>query len=303
MTNVPESVKAVAAGFSIPRPRVFVTARTLREDDNSLLPRDPVGRNKGTLLVPPHLTNLLFGVAAADPIASAPASVRAYREARYMVPLGEIFDGAKPSTPILGEGPLGPALDNLIDVLARPSELAREVRQAFTGSFRVKLIVGEALEAIVEDTATGRKCRYDAKNRHTIDGGQTFRFQGREWQVVPLQRVATLEFAHFELAAKLWADSLKHGAVYEPSLLDSSRDGPETENAGSPGREPAPSDCRLSALATSDDDTRTQANGLDNRASSLGVCVSSSGKSVRAGSATSNRRRQHALTPHHHAPA
>lgn len=268
-----------------------------------LLPHDPVGRNKSTLCVPPNFTNLMVGMAAADPITNAAALIRAYRAARYQTPLAEILGEVEPSVPILGTGSLGPALDNLIDVLAHPSEEERAVRRAFTGSLRVTLVVGEALEVVVQDIATQRRVHYDAKSNSTPAGGKTFRFQGRDRQVVPLRRVATLEFAHFELAAELWADSLKHGAVYTPSLSDSSDDEPETEGAGSPGREPTPSDCQPSTHATDDSGTPSKTSGLDNRRCNSGVCVSSSGKSVRAGAATTNRRRHHALASHHHASA
>lgn len=255
MVNVVGAVRSFAEGLAYPQPRAFVVARTLREDNDSLLPRDLVGRNNRTELVPPHLTNLLFGMAAADPIANAPALVRDYRAARYQTPLDEILGKSKPSTPILGTGLLGPALDNLIDVLGRQSEKARAVRQAFAESFQVTLIVGEALEAVVEDTATCRKVHYDAKAHHTSHGGQTFRLHGKEWQIEPLRRVATLKFAHFELAAELWADSLKRGAVYKASLLEPSNDGPETETAAS-------GPCRdQNATAVSDQTAKTELDG------------------------------------------
>jgi len=303
MVNVPESATAYAAGFYIPRSRVYQVARTIREQAPSLLPRDPVGRNLGTHLDPSHLLNLMLGVAAGDPIANAAELVRAYRIARYVQPMPEVLGEVEPRPPILGGQSLGLDLESLIDRLAGSSEEARKFRLVAPGRFRVTLVVGEALVATVEDTETRQIDQYDAKGPRTPAGGQTFLFQGKEREVVPLRRVVHLEFAHFELAAALWADSLKHGAVYTPSLLDSSDIEPETENAGSLPGEPAPSDCQLSALATSDDDTHTQANGLDNRGSNPGVCVSSSGKRVRAGSSTSNRRRQHALAPHHHASA
>jgi hypothetical protein len=123
-----------------------------------------------------------------------------------------------------------------------------------------------------------------------------------------ISRQAIIEIKHIEMLAKLYAGTLTHkgtsfSSTPSETTLAPANAGVETENAGSLAGEPAPSDCQLSALATSDDDTPSQANGLDNRGSNPGVCVSSSGKSVRAGSATSNRRRQHAIEAHHHGSA
>jgi len=303
MVNVPQAVTAIASGFGIPRSRVYQVARTMREQDQSLLVRDPVGRNLGTDLVPPHFTNVMIGTAAADPVATVALLVRAYRAARYTPPIEELFGKVEPRRPILGGQTLGLDLDGLINRLAGFSDEARKFRMVAPGRFRVALVVGEALVARVEDLETGQVDQYDAKGPHTPTGGRTFLFQGKKREVVPMHRWGHLEFAHFELAAELWADSLKHGAVYTPSLSDPSEDGSETKNAGSLPGEPAPSDCQSFAHATDDSSTHTQTNGVNNRGSNPGVCVSSSGKSVRAGSATSNRRRQHALEPHHHAPA
>ncbi len=307
MANVAESVRAYAAGFSFPQPRVFVVARTIREQDPTLLPRDPVGRNLSTHLQPSHILNLMLGLAVGDPIANVAALVRAYRGAGWKQPMEELFDGAEPQGPILGGQNLGLDLEGFIHFLARSSARERAMRLRYQEDFRVSLVVGEALMATVaapvKEAGMVQVDQYDAKGPHTSAGGQTFLFQGKKREVVPLLRWVHLEFAHFELAAELWADSLKHGAVYTPSLSDPSEDGSETKNAGSLAGEPAPSDCQSFAHATDDSSTHTQTNGVNNRGSNPGVCVSSSGKSVRAGSATSNRRRRHALEPHHHAPA
>ncbi len=126
--------------------------------------------------------------------------------------------------------------------------------------------------------------------------------------VTPIQRQAVIHVQHIEMLALLYANTLRHEGALPPSTASqtapaSTTAGTETGNAGSLPQEPAPSDCQLSALATSDDDTHIRANGVDNRGSKTGVCVSSSGKRVRAGAATTNRRRQHAFTSHHHALA
>jgi hypothetical protein len=307
MANVAESIRAYAAGFSLPQSRVFVVARTLREQDPTLLLRDPVGRNLSTHIQPSHIINLLIGTAVGDPIANVAALVRAYRAAGWHQPPEELFDGVEPQAPILGGQNLGLDLDGLINFLARPSAREREMRLRYSKDFRVTLVVGEALIATVAAPVKKAKVvqvdQYDAKGSHTPAGGQTFLFQGKKREVVPLRRWVHLEFAHFELAAELWADSLKHGAVYTPSLLDSADDEPENENASSLAGEPAPSDCQSFAHATDDSNMHTQTNGVNNRGSNPGVCVSSSGKSVRAGSATPTRRRHNAFAPHHHASA
>lgn len=123
-----------------------------------------------------------------------------------------------------------------------------------------------------------------------------------------ISRQAIVEIEHIEMLAKLYAGTLRHeGASFSSAPPEttpaSTNAGVETESAGSLAGEPAPPDCQSFAHATDDSSTHTQTNGVNNRGSNPGVCVSSSGKSVRAGSATSNRRRQHALKPHHHAPA
>ena len=126
--------------------------------------------------------------------------------------------------------------------------------------------------------------------------------------ITPIQRQAVIGVEHIQMLAALYAGTLKHESVLLPVTPFSLAPAPagadaETKNAGSLPGEPAPSDCQSFAHATDDSSMHTQTNGVNNRGSNPGVCVSSSGKRVRAGSATNNRRRQHALAPYHHAPA
>ena len=128
--------------------------------------------------------------------------------------------------------------------------------------------------------------------------------------LTPIRRQAVIQVKHVEMLARLYADTLKHESVLlavtpfnlAPAPADADAG---TKNAGSLPGEPAPSDCQPSACTTDDtaNSTHPKTDGLDNRGSNPGVCVSSSGKRVRAGSATSNRRRHHAPAPHHHASA
>ena len=296
MVNVPQAATAIASGFGIPRSQVYQVARTIREQDPTLLPRDPVGRNLGTDLVPPHYTNLMVGTAAADPVATVAVLVRAYRAARYTRPIEEVRGEVEPRRPILGGQTLGLDLDGLINRLAGSSDEARKFRMVAPGRFRVALVVGEALVARVEDLETGQVDQYDAKGRHSTPGGQTFRFQGQERQVVPLRRVAYLEFAHFELAAELWADSLKHGAVYTPSLLDLSDDEPETETAAS-------GPCRdQNAAAVSDQtadtvlDGASQTHPISEREKSQLPRVKRSGRHFHPSGTTHDRKESHSTS-------
>lgn len=237
MSNVPDLVRSYAAGLEWPRGSVALTARTIREADSDLLPHDPVGRNLSTTVLPNHANNLLFGIAVGDPIARVAHLVRAYRDAPWSRPLSEIIGETEPRQPILGGQTLGLDLDGLVNLLARPSENERRWRRVGPGRFRVSLVVGEALLAKVEDLVDGRVDLYKPHDPDAV-GGQTFRLLGQERETTPFQRWAHLEFAHFDIAAALWADSLKHGAVYTPSLLDSSDDEPETETAAQgPGKD------------------------------------------------------------------
>ncbi len=300
MTTVSESVRAYAAGFAYPQPRTFVVARTIREQDPTLLPRDPVGRNLSTHLQPSHLLNLILGLAVGDPIANVAALVRNQRAARWMRPPEEIFDGAKPQTAILGGQTLGLDLEGLINFLARPSAKERAMRLRYHKDFRVTLDVGEALMATVaapvQKVGLVQVDKYDAKGKHTSAGGQTFLFQGKKREVVPLRRVVHLEFAHFELAAELWADSLKHGVVYTPSPLDSSDDEPETETA-------APGPCRdRNAAAVSDQtadtvlDGASQTHPTSEREKSQLPRVKRSGRHFHPSGTTHDRKESHSTS-------
>ena len=118
-------------------------------------------------------------------------------------------------------------------------------------------------------------------------------------------RLAVIETRHIEMLAKLYAGTLRHEGALPPSETApaSTTAGAETENAGSLPQEPAPSDRQLSEHVTSDGDKHTQANGPDKPGSKSSVCLSSSAKFRRVGSATHTWRRPHGLEPHHHAPA
>ena len=234
MGTVPESVRAYAEGYFIPRSRVFVIARTMREEDPDLLPRDPVGRNMGVLCLPPHLVHLAVGVAVADPIAKVTEQVRAYMAARYIPPTTKEQGAIKAGPALLGRRTLGPGLYSLVDFLARPSAEEREMRARWRGVFRVTFVVGGGrLGAVVEDRETTHLDVYSAEGPQPPPDKHTFRLHGKDFPVVPMQRIVHLEFAHFELAAELWRDSLQRGAVYTPSALDPSGIKPEAETAAS----------------------------------------------------------------------
>lgn len=230
-----------AKGFFIPSSRGFVVARTIREDDPTLLPRDPVGRNLGTHLLPPHIVNLMLGLAIGDPIARVAQQVKAYRLAAYHTPLNVVLNDAAYSQPILGRLNLGLDLDGIVDCLARPSVEADELRGRLGGSLLITLFVGDPMPVRVENIATRQlDLYYPARpvGQGELTGEETFQFQGREYPVTPLHREVHFRLAHFEIAAALWADSLKNGAVYTPSLLDPSGIEPENKTAASgPGRD------------------------------------------------------------------
>ena len=230
MTIGSEAVRVVSAGYFIPRPRLSLIARTMREDDPALFPRDPVGRNMGTRLLPPHLTNLMFGAGIGDPIAKVAEQVRAYRLAGYYTPIPVVLDETKGSPPILGRQGLGRDFDSIIDCLGRGGEAAEELRHALGDRFMVTMTVGEIAPALVEITPLPDA---DANTPHQIDiyypyrpseecPPLTYQYQGKDYPLAMLQRVVRFNLAHFELMGLLWADSLKHGAVYNPSPLDPS---------------------------------------------------------------------------------
>lgn len=212
-----------ANGFYIPSSRGFVVARTIREKDPTLLPRDPVGRNLGTHLLPPHIVNLMLGLAIGDPIAKVAKQVKACRLAAYHTPLNVVLDDAANSQPILGRQNLGLDLDDIVDCLARPSVEADELRGRLSGSLLITLFVGDPVPMRVENIETRQLDLYyptRSVGQVELNGEETFQFQGRKYPVTPLHREVHLRLHHFELAAALWADSLKRGAVYTPSLLD-----------------------------------------------------------------------------------
>lgn len=72
--------------MGIPPSVLFRHARTMREDDESLVPRDPPGRNNAAHLLSPIL-NIMLSAASADPITTAPSLVRAWRRAAYIPPI------------------------------------------------------------------------------------------------------------------------------------------------------------------------------------------------------------------------
>jgi len=222
----------------VPRAKVFLHARTLRENDDALFPRDPLGRNRGAQLSPPSILNLILSVASAEPITRAPELVRAWRKARYSPPMSEVLGDTPESKPILPGQNLALDLESLINLLARPSDQERQIRYAFDGDFRVILTVGEALVATVERPSLKLVNEYDAKGfEPEPPKEQTFCLQGRRRQAVPLRRIVHLDFSYFEVAAALWADSLAHGAIYEPSLLELPHSVPKDETAASdPGK-------------------------------------------------------------------
>lgn len=116
---------------------------------------------------------------------------------------------------------MGLDLETLIHRLATPSDEGHNARRDFNQDFRVTLTVGEALVATVERPSLGQIDQYDAKGfEETVPERQNFTVRGKVRQVVPLRRIVHLDFSYFEVAAELWANSLAHGAVYEPLLLE-----------------------------------------------------------------------------------
>jgi hypothetical protein len=74
------AVERIAEATGILPATVFRTARTLREADQALWPKAEKGGGRGAAHVEPtHLANLVIGLAAADPITSAPKVVAGYR--------------------------------------------------------------------------------------------------------------------------------------------------------------------------------------------------------------------------------
>ncbi len=197
---------------------LFRHARTMREDDETLVPRDLAGRNTAVHLLSPIL-NIMLSAASADPITAAPSLIRAWRRAAYMPPIS--LGDEKNRRSILPGQSLGLDLETLIHRLATSSAEGCRTRRAFDQDFRVTLTVSEALVATVERPSLGQIDQYDAKRfEETVPERQNFTLRRRVRQVVPLRRIVHLDFSYFEVAAELWADSLAHGVVYEPSLLE-----------------------------------------------------------------------------------
>ena len=217
-----------------PAEQVFVHARRLREADETLIPRDPVGRNKGVPLLPPHLFNLMISVAASDPIAHAPRLVRAWRAAGLSRAAGGDLPALRRDD-LRSRGaphPHGRAHPQRRHG-ARHRPLGEASRSSENGSTRISgvtLTVGEASLATV--SCTGRLVdEYDARGRQEPTERQLFRVPGREREIriEPLRRTARLAASHFDIAAELWADSMAHGAVWQPT--GSPFGGPEHETA------------------------------------------------------------------------
>jgi len=241
MAIVSQSVRVFAQGYVIPSARAVVVARRMREEDPTLLPRDPVGRNLGTHLLPPHIVNLMLGLAIGDPIARVAQQVKAYRLAAYHTSLNAVLNDAAQTQPILGRLSLGLDLDGIVDCLARPSIEADKMRGKLSGSLVITLFVGDPMPVRVENNEPYQLDLYYPERpieQYDLIDEESFQFQGRKYPVTPLYREVRLRLAHFELAAALWADSLKHGAVYKPSLLDPSGIEPENKTAApGPGKD------------------------------------------------------------------
>ena len=226
MAVLSQAVEAFSVGVARPSEQVFLHARRLREDDETLVPRDPVGRNKGVPLLPPHLFNLKISVAASDPIAHAPRLVRAWRAAGLVPPLEEIFQRdaagrfAVPAARLSEKAgrTLSDDMELIIDILAKPSPAERRLREWLSQDFWLTLIVGEASHVTVH-CAGKLVAEYDARGHHEPATTQLFRVPGREREIriEPLRRTARLGLSHFEIAAELWADSMAHGAVWQPT--------------------------------------------------------------------------------------
>jgi hypothetical protein len=223
-----QAVEAFSVGMALQPEQVFVHARRLREADETLIPRDPVGRNKGSQLLPPHIFNLMISIAASDPIAQAPRLVRAWRAAALQVPMEVVIRREVPLEQItrMAGRTLAGDLELVIDRWAKEPQL----RQRLDQDFWVTLTVGIASVATVSRTH-GLIDEYDARRPEELTERQLFRVPGREREIriEPLRRTARLSSSHFDIAAELWADSMAHGAVWQPTGSPSG--GPEHETA------------------------------------------------------------------------
>jgi hypothetical protein len=217
MAVLAQAIDAFATGMALQPEQVFVHARRLREADETLIPRDPVGRNKGVHLLPPHILNLMISVAASDPIAHAPRLVRAWRAAAFVVPDAVVINRDIPQEHLtrMAGRTLAGDLEHVIDRYARDPRL---LRRRLDQDFWVTLTVGEALDATVRRTHK-LVDQYDARVAEELTERQLFRVPGREREIriEPLRRTAQLASSHFEIAGELWADSMAHGAVWQPT--------------------------------------------------------------------------------------
>lgn len=256
MATYIQAINRLSEATGIHRGKFALIGRTIREEDESLVSRDPIGRNKATQMTPASLWNLIIAGAAADPVTKSVELVRAYRRAAYQPPLDDLLRGKPARASILPGENLGLDGETLINLLAIPSEQEQLVRREFAGDFRITLTVGEALLATVERPAHGMVDVYSAK----VAFGDTterpsFNLRGVRRPIIPLRRIAHLDFVYFEVAAELWADSLAHGAIYQPSLLDPSDDDPGDESA-------APDLAKgQDAAAASDQPAKTELDG------------------------------------------
>ena len=226
MAVLSQAVEAFSIGMALQPEQVFVHARRLREDDETLIPRDPVGRNKATHLLPPHLLNLMISVAAADPIGHAPRLGRAWRPAALVPPDEAVFRRSGGQFAVPQEQLTRMAGRTLADDLERVIDRWAKSPQLRDGDLSVTLTVGVASVATVR--RAGEVLEYDARDvEEAATARQPFRVPGREREILikPLLRTARLEASHFEIAAELWADSLAHGAVWQPTGAPSG--GPE----------------------------------------------------------------------------
>lgn len=243
MAVLSEVMNGLGKAMVIPRSSMFLHARTLREADETLVPRDPLGRNRGAHLTPASILNLMFSVAAADPITTAPRLVRAWRCASYSPPMSDVLQVTPERKSILPGQSLALDLESLIDLLAKPSDREQSIRCAFDQDFRVTLTVGEAVVATVERPSLPQVDQYDAKSLvKDLPETQTFRLLGRLCRAIPMRRIVHLDFSYFEVAAELWADSLAYGAVYQPSLSEPLYGSSENGDAAAPGRAAASED-------------------------------------------------------------
>ncbi len=219
------------------------------------------------------------------------------------------FDKAAPSTEAWLGGTVFETLVKLVTTVA--IDWNGPLHKDLHAGFKLTISTGKAFRAELElfherDVDGGTwwiSSRY-AQKRSPTEVGKTPSLSS----ITPIQRQAVIEVEHIQMLAALYNRTLKYEGSLPLAAPSNTAPAPadagaETKNAGSLPGEPAPSDCQSFDHATNDSNMHTQTNGLDNRGSNPGVCVSSSGKRVRAGSATSNRRRQHALEPHHHASA